>query len=332
MSAVPDEPVKHAVPSSLAGEDAAGGKGEARQGRVAVGFSSKSIPLQPSGQLPPQAGAAKAELIGAESTAALQRAFAAHVRDPQHAPAPADVAPRRMAVYAELCFNNIASLLAANFPVIRTLYDDGAWRALVRAFYREHRAQTPLFTQIACEFIAYLEQRAARGAGDPPFLVELAHYEWSELALGLDEQDLADCTHDAHGDVLAGVPVVSPLARVLAYRFPVHRIGPEFRPAAPGAQPTLILLVRGRDDAVRFLEIDALTALLIERLQANRERSGLACLDALLHEVGRGGEAALRESGITILRRLREREALLGTRRTSGATPSPPNPPLEGEG
>ncbi|NCT67986.1 MAG: DUF2063 domain-containing protein [Rhodanobacteraceae bacterium] len=249
-----------------------------------------------------------------ESTIALQRAFAAHVRDPLHTPAPADVAPRRMAVYAELCFNNIASLLAANFPVIRTLYDEAGWRELVRAFYREHRARTPLFTQIAREFIDWLEQRAARGAGDAPFLVELAHYEWSELALSLDEQDIADCAHDAHGDVVDGVPVVSPLARVLAYRFPVHRIGPAFLPAAPEAQPTLILLVRDRSDAVRFLEIDALTALLIERLQANTEQSGRACLDALLQEIGRGDEVALRESGVAILRRLREREALLGTR------------------
>jgi len=218
-----------------------------------------------------------------------------------------------MAVYAELFFNNIESLIAANFPVIRTLYDDDAWRDLVRAFYRDHRSHTPLFTDIAREFIRYLEARAEANAGDWPFLVELAHYEWSELALSLDEIDLAKIERDGHGDVVDGIPLASPLARVLAYRFPVHRIAVDFRPTEAPPQPTLILLTRDRADALHFLEIDALTALLFERLQQNETRTGRACLEALLTELGRD-EPALRESGLGILRRLREREALLGTR------------------
>jgi hypothetical protein len=247
------------------------------------------------------------------ATGALQRAFAAHLRDPEHAPAPAGIEPRRMAIYTDLFINNIESLLAANFPVIRALNDETAWRALVRAFYRDHRCHTPLFTDIAREFIRYLETRAQIGAGDPPYLVELAHYEWAELALSLDETDLATIAHDANGDVVDGIPLVSPLARVLAYRFPVHRISADFRPDEAPQQPTLILLARDRAEALHFLEIDALTALLFERLQQNAASTGRACLDALLTELGRD-EPELRESGLGILRHLRERDALLGTR------------------
>ena len=246
-------------------------------------------------------------------THALQRAFAAHLRDPTHASPPADIEPRRMAVYTDLFFNNIESLLTANFPVIRSLYGDAEWRALVRAFYRDHRCHTPLFTDIAREFIRYLETRGD-DAGDPPFLGELAHYEWIELALTLDESDIATVAHDPDGDVVDGVPTVSPLARVLAYRFPVHRIRADFRPQEAPAQPTLILLARDHADELHFLEIEPLTALLFERLQANTVASGRACLDALLAELGRD-DPALRESGLAILRRLREREALIGTRR-----------------
>ena len=246
-------------------------------------------------------------------THALQRAFAAHLRDPAQAPAPADVEPRRMAVYAELFFNNVESLVAANFPVIRSLHDDDEWHALIRAFYRDHRCHTPLFTEIAREFIRYLETRSDNGAGDPPFLVELAQYEFAELALSLDEADVGALAHDPDGDVVDGIPLASPLARVLAYRFPVHRIRPDFRPDAAPDRPTLILLTRDREDALHFLEIDPLTALLFERLASNTTLSGRACLDALLADLGRE-EPAVRESGIATLRRLREREALLGTR------------------
>jgi hypothetical protein len=218
-----------------------------------------------------------------------------------------------MAVYADLFFNNVAGLLAANFPVIRSLRDEDAWRARIRVFYRDHRCHTPLFTDIAREFIRHLEDRGD-ASDDPPFLAELAHYEWSELALSLDESDIAAIAHDPDGDVVDGVPVVSPLARVLAYRFPVHRIRADFQPSEPPAQPTLILLVRDRADELHFLEIDALTALLFERLQANTEASGRACLGALLVELGRD-DAAVRESGLAILAHLRARDALLGTRR-----------------
>jgi len=93
------------------------------------------------------------------ATHALQRAFASHLRDPAHAPAPADVEPRRMAIYSELFFNNVESLLSANFPVIRSLYGDDDWRAFVRAFYRDHRCHTPLFTDLARELSRYLETR-----------------------------------------------------------------------------------------------------------------------------------------------------------------------------
>jgi hypothetical protein len=249
----------------------------------------------------------------AGATRAAQYAFAAHIRDPAHAPAPADVEPRRMAVYTELFYNNIESLLAANFPVIRRLHDDDAWHARVRDFYRDHRSHTPLFTEIAREFIRHLEQRAESGAGDPPFLLELAHYEWSELVLSLDEAEVGEVDCDADGDVLDGVPVLSPLVRVLAYRYPVQHIGPDFIPTEPSPQAVLILLVRDRNDEVRFTEIDALTAMLLERLGANRDLTGLACLDALLHDLGRSGDESLRSGGIAILHLLRTRDAILGT-------------------
>ena len=47
-----------------------------------------------------------------------QFAFAAHIRDPKHVPAPDDIEDRRMAVYRDLFFNNLKSLLSNMFPVL----------------------------------------------------------------------------------------------------------------------------------------------------------------------------------------------------------------------
>ena len=66
---------------------------------------------------------------------------------------------------------------------------------------------------------------------------------------------------------------------------------------------------------VRWSSPYGLTALLTLKQQAGRlAEADLIAIDALLVELGRD-DAALRESGLSILRRLREREALLGTRR-----------------
>lgn len=217
-----------------------------------------------------------------------------------------------MGIYRRLIFNNTESFIAANFPVIRTLYDEAAWQRLVRDFFREHLCHTPLFPEFGREFLRFLESRQAQGRDDPPFLLELAHYEWAELALGLDENEIAAVPHDPTGDPLCGVPVISPLACVLAYRYPVHRIAPDFRPTQPSTEPTVLLLVRGRDDEVRFHEINALTAVLIERLRQNDAHSGTEVLDALLAE--REDGAALRPAGLRLLTELTRHEAILGTR------------------
>ncbi len=247
-------------------------------------------------------------------THALQYHFTAHLRDPEHRAAPLGIEDRRMGIYRDLVYANVESFISSNFPVIRALYNDTDWRTLVRDFFREHQCHTPLFPEFAREFLRYLEFRQTAGRDDPPFLLELAHYEWAELALSLDEHDIRTITHDPAGDPLHGVPVMSPLACVLGYRFPVHHIRPDYRPTTMPADPSLLLLVRGRDDAVHFHEIDALSAMLIERLQENVQRTGLECLDVLLNERPAHDAAQLREAGIGVLHELKAQEAILGTR------------------
>ena len=253
-------------------------------------------------------------MLDLNATQSLQYRFTAHLRDPAHASAPAGIEDRRLEVYRDLVYANMESFISSNFPIIRSLYTDAEWEVLARAFLREHRCHTPLFPEFGREFLRWLETRQAQGHDDPPFLLELAHYEWAELALSLDEADIGAVSHDPAGDPLIGIPVISPLACVLAYRFPVHHISAEWRPAEVPAEPTLLLLVRNRDDMVRFHEINALSALLIERLQQNQTASGAECLDALLAGYDPATAENLRPAGVAVLHELLEHEAILGTR------------------
>jgi uncharacterized protein len=242
---------------------------------------------------------------------ALQYAFAAHLRDPAHNPPPEGLEDRRLQVYRELFYNNVEGLLASNFPVIRRITDDARWHALVRAFYATHESHTPLFTEIGREFLRFLDTRD--GAGDPPFLAELAHYEWVELAVTIDEAEIDAVPHDPAGDVVAGVPVLSPLAWPLAYRYPVHKIRVDFQPAEPPPQPTCLVVVRNRRDEIGFMEVTPLTIHLLEALKGNPARTGLQCVESLAAQVDPAQRDALVEAGCTMLRQLRERDVLLGT-------------------
>lgn len=244
---------------------------------------------------------------------ALQYAFAAHLRDPGTHPAPEGIEERRLQIYRELFYNNIQDLLANNFPVIRKITPDERWHALVRGFFAEHASHTPLFTEIGREFHRYLEARAERDLDDPPFLPELAHYEWVELAVTLDEARIEDVPHDPDGDLVTGRPVVSPLAWPLAYRFPVHRIRADFQPDAPSEQPTLLLVARNRRDEVAFMEINAVSLRLLELMQENPEWSGLVCLNAVAELFPAAEREDLVAAGRNILAGFKARDVLLGT-------------------
>jgi hypothetical protein len=240
-----------------------------------------------------------------------QFALSRHLRDPVAYPPPPGIEERRLAIYRDLFFNNIAGLLAGTFPVIHATLGESTWLQLVRAFYAQHRSHTPLFPEIPREFIRFLESRAELGDDDPLWLVELAHYEWVELALQLaDDQAPA---HDAQGNLLAGIPVVSPTAWALAYRWPVPRIGPDYQPTVPPESPTLLLVRRYAQQEIRFAELSPLVYRLLVILAEEANCTGLQTLQRLSDEAGVPADEDFIAQGAAMLERMREEGTLLGT-------------------
>jgi len=244
----------------------------------------------------------------------LQRRFAAHLRDPASAPPPAGIEDRRLQVYRDLFINNVSGLLAGTFPVLHAILGPERWGRLARDFYRDHRCHTPLFLEISREFLDYLADERPAAADDPPFLHELAHYEWVELALAVDEQQLADVPADPQGDLLQGVPVLSPLAWPLAYRYPVHRISADWQPADPPGEPSFYVARRDRDDQVGFMHVNAVTLRLVERLQGQPDLTGAEHLEGLAGEVPQLDRGAVLAGGAAALREFLEADIVLGTR------------------
>lgn len=261
---------------------------------------------------------AQATTVASGHLRAQQDALAAYIRDPEHVAPPDGIEPRRLKVYRGLFFNNVEGLLAGNFPVIRRIYGETRWRALVRAFYRDHGSRTPLFTEIAREFLRWLESGGVADA--EPWLCELAHYEWIELALQISEasdNDVMLAPESAETDptqaLLEGRPALSPLAWPLAFAWPVHRIGPDCQPGTLPAQPTLLLVHREPGGKVAFHILNPLTYRLLQRLDEAPELTGRTQLQALAAEAQRTDIDAFIADGVAMLLQWRGKGIILGT-------------------
>jgi uncharacterized protein len=252
----------------------------------------------------------------ADELRAQQFAFAAHLRDPEGAAPPPGIEDRRLQIYRDLFYTSVEGLLAGNFPVCKRVLGEAAWHQRVRAFYRDFRAQTPLFPELGREWLRYLELRREQSADDPDWLLELAHYEWVEAALMLSEAEPDLSSIDPQGDLLSKPPVLTPLAWALAYRYPVHRIREDFQPETPGDTPTTLLVMRDAQDEVRFKEIGLLSFLLIEAIGNNPALSGETLLRGLADQQRADAETFLREGG-ALLEQLRARGVILGSRCTT---------------
>ena len=245
----------------------------------------------------------------------IQYAFARHIRDPDNNPAPTDAEDRRLAIYRELFFNNLRNLISQTFPVLKKLHSKEKWANFIRQFMVRHEAQTPYFLEIPNEFVAFLQNEYETDPNDYPFLVELAHYEWAELALSVSDEENDMDSVDAGGDLLTGIPVKSSLARLFTYQFPVHRISEDFVPTEPGEQPTCLAICRKADDDMDFMELNPVMARLLEMIGENSSLSGRALLELLADEISFPDKDKFVSHGAEALQQMRDAEIVIGTLR-----------------
>ena len=245
----------------------------------------------------------------------LQKKFAANIRNPFDEPAPEGIEDRRMEIYRELFYNNIRGFLSKNFPVLAKIYGDREWRIMVRDFFIKHRAQTPLFPELPREFLRYLQEVHETQPHDPPFLLELAHYEWAELAVSIDDRNIDAENIDRDGDLLTGIPVLSPVAWPLSYKFPVHQIRPDFQPAEAPAQPTHLMVYRNRSNKVQFMELNPVTAHLVQVMKANTTNTGLDCLNQVVKDLNHPNPEVVIDGGTRQFEAFRNRDIIAGIRK-----------------
>ncbi|WP_455218550.1 HvfC family RiPP maturation protein [Kaarinaea lacus] len=246
-----------------------------------------------------------------------QFAFTATIRNPDGFQTPDGIEERRMAVYRELVFNNIEDLLANFFPVMKQITPDARWHEIVKDFVANHKSKTPIFMKLAEEFVVFLQSEYEAKPDDPEFLVELAHYEWVEMALDTASEEPEWEKINREGDLVSDAPYLSPLIWSLSYRYPVHRIGPDNMPTEPLA--TNLLVYRDTADEVQFMEINPVAAHLLNILKTNSQSetksTGMQLLQQIADEMQHPNPDIVISGGLQIMQEWFNRDILLGTYR-----------------
>jgi uncharacterized protein len=241
-----------------------------------------------------------------------QMAFTHHIRDPENTLPPHGVSERGMAVYTEIVFNNIESSVAASFPVLKKVLGDDIWLRLVREFFIHQPCKTPIFREIPEVFLAYIN----RVSGLPPYVQNLAHYEWVELYLAYADEIIHWSQIDAEADLLDAPLAFVPAIALLSYDYPVHQISPDNIPVSPLETPVNLLVFRDTEDAVKFIELNQMTAALIEDLQDGQltARQSLIGIASVLEFEDAD---AIVDFGLEVLQDLKSQGAVLGVLNTN---------------
>lgn len=258
----------------------------------------------------------------AESLSEIQHTFTDHIRDPGGMPAPGDLPDERMNIYRMGIYLNFERMISNFFPVLKKLYSEERWEWLVKQYLKVHRAQIPpLLPMLGKEFLLYLEYEHDL-KNEPGFILELAHYEWIGFSLSIDSREIELAGIDREGSLLDGVPAFSPLALPLSYRYPVHRLSPGYTPELPPEKPTYLIVYRNLDYRVGYLELNPVSARLVEKIRENTDRSARELLEEIAVELHNADSDVVITGGIEILDQLYNRNILLGTCKSSLRTRS----------
>ena len=247
-----------------------------------------------------------------------QYEFAAFIRDPESNPKPADVEARRMNIYSELFFNNVEDFISNTYPVLKRITPENEWQNMMRDYFSQHISHTPLFPEMPREFLKYLETER-KNPNDAPFIKELAHYEWIELALMTSDLD-TDIDWDfidTDGDLLNNQPIMSPLAWPLTYQYPVQQISEDFLPESPSEQPVYLLVYRNKEDEVHFMELNPVTALLVQLINEDNGLTTKQMLDVIVEKLNLPDPEAVFNGGYQIIQDLKNRNVILGVSKSS---------------
>lgn len=209
----------------------------------------------------------------------VQLEFANYLRNPGVVNAPQGIEKRRLAVYRGLISANIQNFVDSGFPVLKRITPAGRWQELIDSFIANYFSTSPYFVDISGAFVDFLTSGQVLTKNDPPYIGELAHYEWVELSVSLLElEDGVEAVAELTPDTAIQL---NSTAQLLSYSYEVEKISPDFLPATVAPETVHILVYRDLAGRVRFFRLSTMTVLLLRHLQQSEYSSNQDLTEAM---------------------------------------------------
>jgi hypothetical protein len=211
--------------------------------------------------------------LGSRSDAEFTRDLRGYLA--RHAVAEEDIdalcaGPARLSLYRRLVRNNLEHVVGQMMPRAKARLDalaGGAFDASLAAFLDEVGPRTHHLRDVPAEFLAWARDRWPRDPRIPPWMIDLATHEHVEFLVGAAP---LPASSPPLGEVALDKPLVfTEVRRLVRYAFAVHEL-PEVLgdDTVPAARSVVLLAYRDERHEVRFLELTAVAAAILERLFA----------------------------------------------------------------
>ncbi len=165
--------------------------------------------------------------------------------------------------YRRLLRNNFNEVMKQAFPIARTVLPEAQWDRLIDDFMAAHPAATPQIWKLPREFYHFVK---ANGYGDRmalPFLNDLLHFEWIEIAVHTMPDQNRGISHQK-GDPMKDRITVNPEHRLIRLSYPVHLYAAGEVEKHKGDY--FVLTFRRKDFEVLFMDLPPLHAFYFEQI------------------------------------------------------------------
>jgi hypothetical protein len=257
----------------------------------------------------------------------LEDEQAVHAFFERHGVSPVDRAAlrekelERLLIYRQLVRGTLKTALNAAIP--RTIARLGtSFDSYLERFLAEHGPATHYLRDVTGEFLAFCAEPWQSDPGVPEYLADLARHEALHI-------QIAAATHEPVSALDSELELDRSLrfinaARLMRYAFAVHLLSESIDDRSePERRATSLLAYRDRDHEVRYLELSAFAAALLEHLLDGSTLRRAVEATARAH--GAALEPALLEATARLLADLAERGVLLGV--DSASNPTEPGAP-----
>ena len=193
---------------------------------------------------------------------------------------------------------------------------------MIKTFIKDHHCHSPLYREIPDEFIDFLMNKQSQLIV-PGFIIELAHFEWMELILETEKSSSSTDFIPVQGTLLSCTPVLNPVLHILHYHYPVQNISNsdqywknwDMHSESYPREKYILAGLRDSDDEIHFIELNAVTARLIELIQKGLY-TGKQALIELATEMHYDDVDSILPFGTEILLQLEEQQIIIGKKNT----------------